>query len=448
MEVTEGKVSEEQGGFRKGRGCVDQIFAMKRLVEEYLEKDKKLYAAFIDLEKAYNRVNREVLWSVLRIYDVGGQLFKRIQVFYREANACVRVGGEFSESFVVEVGVKQGCMMSPWLFNIFMEGCMREIKCKVGNTGAKLRLNGEGWSVVTCLFADDIVLLVESEGDLLREVNVFYSVRKRRKLKVNAGKSKVMVFKRREEGVVDFNTAYRIRLPTVATCRIMLGSEKMEEVSEFKYLETVLCKHGGMEGEIRERVMKGKSVVGSLAGVMKGRNVSMDVKRGLRNSILLPTLTYGSENWTWNGAQQSGVRAVEMSYLRGACGVSRWDGQSKTNAYEKCGMRKRGSGVGCGVAEWVKRSTLRWFGHIERMGNEEFLKVYLSSAEDTNRRRRPLGRWEDRVKKYVSERGVRGNGLEWARREGMDRERWRSVCRDHPLGGASGGSKASELLID
>ncbi len=49
MEVTEGKVSEKQGGFRKGRGCIDQIFAMKRLVEEYLGKDKKLYAAYIDL---------------------------------------------------------------------------------------------------------------------------------------------------------------------------------------------------------------------------------------------------------------------------------------------------------------------------------------------------------------------------------------------------------------
>ncbi len=52
----------------------------------------------------------------------------------------------------------------------------------------------------------------------------------------------------------------------------------------------MLCKHGGMEGEIRERVMKGRSVVGSLAGVMEGRNVSMDVKRGLRNSILLSAL--------------------------------------------------------------------------------------------------------------------------------------------------------------
>ncbi len=84
----------------------------------------------------------------------------------------------------------------------------------------------------------------------------------------------------------------------------------------------------------------------------------------------------------------------------------------------------------------MKRSTLRWFGHIERMENEEFVKeVYRSSVVGPSRRERPLGRWEDKVKEYVSKRGARGNRLEWARRECMDRERWRSVCPGHPLGG-------------
>ncbi len=68
-------------------------------------------------------------------------------------------------------------------------------------------------------------------------------------------------------------------------------------------------------------------------GIMKGRNVSMSMKRDLRNSILLPTLTYESENWTWSRMQQSRVRAVEMSYLRGACGVNRWDGVSNESVY-------------------------------------------------------------------------------------------------------------------
>ncbi len=86
----------------------------------------------------------------------------------------------------------------------------------------------------------------------------------------------------------------------------------------------------------------------------------------------------------------------------------------------------------------MKRSTLRWFGHIERMENEEFVKnVYLSSVEGPSRRGRPLGRWEDRRKEHMSERGVRGNGLEWARRECVDMERWRSFCRGHHLGGHS-----------
>ncbi len=100
----------------------------------------------------------------------------------------------------------------------------------------------------------------------------------------------------------------------------------------------------------------------------------MEVKRDLRNSILLPTLLYGSETWTWNRAQQSRVCAMEMSYLRGACGVTRWEGESNESMYERCSMGACASRVKCGVVEWVKRNAFRWFGHIERMNSEEFVK--------------------------------------------------------------------------
>ncbi len=99
----------------------------------------------------------------------------------------------------------------------------------------------------------------------------------------------------------------------------------MEEVNEFTYMETFLCKHGCMEGEIRERTVKGRQVMGALERVMKGRNLSMELKKGIRNSVILPTLSYTSETWTWNAAQQSRIRAVELSYMQGACGVSQWD---------------------------------------------------------------------------------------------------------------------------
>ncbi len=80
-------------------------------------------------------------------------------------------------------------------------------------------------------------------------------------------------------------------------------------MSEFKYLGTVLCKHGGIEGEIRERVMKGRSAVGSLAGVMKGRNVSKDVKRGLSYSIFLTN----SNIWVGELAKEWGAAIKSAS---------------------------------------------------------------------------------------------------------------------------------------
>ncbi len=109
---------------------MDQIFVIKILVREYLGKDRKLYGTFMDLEKAYDRVDWEALLNVLKICGVGGQLIKGIKALYREANACVKVDGGLSDSFAVGVGVRQGCVISPWLFNIFMDGCMREMKAK------------------------------------------------------------------------------------------------------------------------------------------------------------------------------------------------------------------------------------------------------------------------------------------------------------------------------
>ncbi len=110
--------------------------------------------------------------------------------------------------------------------------------------------------------------------------------------------------------------------------------------------------------------------------------------------------------------------------------MSRWDGLSN----ERCGMRVRKSGAGCVLVERMKRSTLRWFVHIEGMEKLEIVKVYLSSVQGPNRRGRPLGRWEESVKEYyIRERGASGiKWPEWTRRECMDRERLRSVCRGHP----------------
>ncbi len=112
-------------------------------MEEYLGKDRKLYVTFVDLEKAYNRFDNEALWNVLKVCGVGRQLME-----YREAYACVKVNGELSDSFAIGVEVSQGCVMSSWLFNIFMDVFVREMQAKLGKICARLKLNG---LVIGCL---------------------------------------------------------------------------------------------------------------------------------------------------------------------------------------------------------------------------------------------------------------------------------------------------------
>ncbi len=114
------------------------------------------------------------------------------------------------------------------------------------------------------LYANDTVLLAETEGMLQRIVDEFGRVHKRRKLKVNAGKSKVMIFEKAREQTITFAKAYRVGSEAIRGCKIWLGKEKMEEMNKFKYLGTVLCKHGSMVGEIRERTVKGRQVMGAL----------------------------------------------------------------------------------------------------------------------------------------------------------------------------------------
>ena len=118
LRVTEGLIDDEQSDFREGRECVDQIFTLKHIGEKAQGKKRRVYLGFIDLEKAYDRFNREVLWQVLRMYDVWGKLLGGIKSIYVDSLACVIVKGGESKRFGINGGVRQGCIMSPWFFNI------------------------------------------------------------------------------------------------------------------------------------------------------------------------------------------------------------------------------------------------------------------------------------------------------------------------------------------
>ena len=126
---------------------------------KFVNKIKSLYVAYMDLEKAYGRASRDTMWLVLGMHGINGQLLKSVQNLYVKSEASVRVCREEGEWFEVGVGLRQGCMMSLWQFNLFMDAVMKEVREKAGDVGVTLwdeRRNIE-WKVDWLMFADDTV---------------------------------------------------------------------------------------------------------------------------------------------------------------------------------------------------------------------------------------------------------------------------------------------------
>ena len=402
-EGTDGCLREEQCGFREGRGCVDQVFVVRQVCEKYLAKGRDSFWAFMDLEKAYDRVDRTALWSVLGFYGVGGKLLAAVQSFYRNSRACVRVGNRESESFEVKVGLRQGCVMSPWLFNIFMDGVVREINARLGERGLGL-IEGNGgrnWVLNQVLFADDTALVADSEEGLQQLVTEFGRVCNRRKLKVNVGKSKVMRCTKTRNGV---------------GLQINLEGEGLEEVESFKYLGSHVTWEGDVEQEVNSRVRDAGRVMGGMKKLWSNRELGMEVKRGLYESIIVPTALYGAETWGMKVAEKKRLNVLEMKCLRNMCGVTIWDRQYNDD------IRRR-AGVLLELSNRAEQRGLRWFGHMERMNDERMAKrVMKSEVEGRGVRGRPRMGWREGIRNSLQ---ARGRSEEEGRVLARDRREWK-----------------------
>ena len=118
-------IDDSQYGFVPGRGTTDAIFVVRQLQEKYLAVNKRLYVAFVDLEKAFDHVPRKVILWALRKLGVEEWIVRLVQGMYANARSRLCVGEGFSKEFKVKVGVHQGSVLSPLLFMIVLEAFSR-----------------------------------------------------------------------------------------------------------------------------------------------------------------------------------------------------------------------------------------------------------------------------------------------------------------------------------
>ena len=129
---------EQQAGFRANRSTIEQIFSLRIVMEKYKQYNKPLHMCFIDIQKAYDSVNRDLLWKICKFYGLTDKIVNLLKMLHKNSKAKVRINGQLSDSFDIETGVMQDEIPSPFLFNVFFDFIIQKVLEEAGIGGIKL----------------------------------------------------------------------------------------------------------------------------------------------------------------------------------------------------------------------------------------------------------------------------------------------------------------------
>ena len=188
------KIAEGQAGFRKQYSTIDHVFTLYAIAQKRLSrKGHKLYVAFVDFKKAFDSVHHGKLFETIKNEGIRGRFYGALRAMYDSLLSCVRVNSECSEFFGCPNGVRQGCVLSPTLFSLFINQLATHIT-EAGRHGVQL-LSGM-MELFILLFADDITLLATTPLGLQNQLNCLKECCTSLHMEVNREKTKIMVFRK------------------------------------------------------------------------------------------------------------------------------------------------------------------------------------------------------------------------------------------------------------
>src|SRR5574337_607626 len=176
-----------QAGFRKGRGTRDQIANIRWIMEKAREFQKNIYFCFIDYAKAFDCVDHNQLWKILKEMGIPDCLICLLRNLYAGQEATVRTGHGTTDWFQIRKGVHQGCILSPYLFNFYAEYIMKNARLDEAQAGIKIA----GRNINNLRYAGDTTLMAESEEELKCLLMKLKEESEKVGLKLNIQKTKV-----------------------------------------------------------------------------------------------------------------------------------------------------------------------------------------------------------------------------------------------------------------
>ena len=388
-------LGHEQVGFRRGYSTMDHIFTLHCIIVYYLNKRKRVYAAFLDYKKAFDLVDRRALWIKLVHNGIGGKLLNVVRNLYSQAKSCVRGMDGESEFFVSEIGVRQGENLSPLLFAMYLndfKGWVDGVSSGLTDISTTIGSSASGQSDLDTLFkmsvlmyADDTLLLSDSANGLQAALNATSEYCHRWGLVVNPAKSKVMVFSRG-----------KIRNPP----RLYLEGTELAVSPEFTYLGVCMNYNSSLKKAISQQVQHADRALYALRAKMWCLELPFDIRMHLFSHVISPILLYGSEVWAFEDLRQ--LDTYHRKFLKEQMGLRKSTpscmiygetGQEMLSAAAERRMLIFWYGI-AGSGSGSKLSGILYRG-MRRLHNEQSLSFkWLEAVRDSLQRYGFGGLWE------------------------------------------------------
>ena len=302
------------------------------------EFKKPMNLCFIDLQKAYDIVNRDALWEILsKSFSLPGKIIRILKALHSCTTEVIRVDGQLFEEFPISVGVKYGYMLAPTLFNTYLDAVIRVALKKHPNKGIRIEYSHnaplmhnsrykleEATTVQSLAYADDIMITSDKIKDLECLVTSIDDVCNKFGLRINFSKTKYMTILLNNSSP-SHNTTLAIR-----------DDINIEQVTQFKYLCSILNSDNTVDAEVESRINKASQVFRSLSRlVWYQRKIKVSTKLKLFKAIIIPTLLYGSETWNVLQSHIQRLQVFTNRCLRIIRGTSLWDKLRNTHVHSR-----------------------------------------------------------------------------------------------------------------
>lgn len=410
---------ESQAGYRNDRGTVDMIFTIRQIQEKCREQQRPLFLLFYDLIKAFDRVPRDILWQVLSRLGCPPRFVGIVIDLHKDMECQVLSAGTISPSFTINAGVKQGCVLAPTLFTLYLSAMLTVIPLPRG-IGIRHRYDGGLFNlarlkaktktsityVCESQYADDNAIIAQSAHALQTLSDSFVEAYEQFGFEVNRNKTKVLA-----------QPISGIELPPFT---ITINNETVGQVSRFPYLGSILNDSATCSNEIMQRLQSANAAFGKLwKRVFFNRGLKISTKIDVYKAVVLSTLLYGCETWILYRKDVKLLERFHQKKLRNIMGICWKDYVTDIEVLERS--------QSLSVEAIILHHQLRWLGHVRRMPDSRTQRLLLFGELQCGRRKwgGPKRRYKDQIHATLKKFEI--DPASWED-SATNRELWRDLC--------------------